>query len=87
MRRPEGKDFAFIEFSSSNAARVVMENSSGEWVMMDIWEKVENDGTRDRVMKEEEEVVVEVEEDKRESVCACVCVFVGAMKRGRDGYI
>ena len=62
MRRPEGKDFAFIEFSSSNAARVVMENSSGEWVMMDISEKVENDGTRDRVMKEEEEVVVEVEE-------------------------
>ena len=53
--------------------------------MMDIWEKVENDGTRDRVMKEE--VVVEVEEDERESVCVCVCVFVGEMKRGREGYI
>ena len=86
VRRPEGKDFAFIEFSSSNAARVVMENSSGEWVMMDIWEKVENDGTRDRVMKEE--VVVEVEEDERESVsvCVCVCLWERWREEGMDTF-
>ena len=29
VRRPEGKDFAFIEFTSSNAARVTMEATSG----------------------------------------------------------
>ena len=30
VRRPEGKDFAFVEFSNPNAARVAMECCSGK---------------------------------------------------------